>query len=76
MRSETRIITATALFGTILLAPSLAQAYLGPGLGAGTIAIVLGVLGSVFLAIFGVLWYPIKRWRKRRREARERNDKP
>ncbi|MGB0749340.1 MAG: hypothetical protein ACPGO3_11390 [Magnetospiraceae bacterium] len=42
-----------------------AQAYVGPGLGAGTIAVVLGVLGAVVMAFFALLWYPLKRmWNK------------
>lgn len=36
-------------------------AYIGPGLGAGTIGVVIGVIGSIFLALFAVLYYPIKR---------------
>jgi hypothetical protein len=52
-----------------MLSPSLAHAYLGPGLGAGTIAVVLGVLASVFLAIIGIIWYPIKRIFKRKKET-------
>jgi O-antigen/teichoic acid export membrane protein len=43
--------------------------YVGPGLGAGVVATVIGVIGSIFLAIFGVVWYPVKRmirrWRSR-----------
>ena len=44
-----------------------AQAYIGPGVGAGAIAAVLGVIGSIFLAIVGVLYYPIKRLLKGRK---------
>ena len=41
-----------------------AQAYLGPGLGMGAIGSALGVIGGIFLGIFAVIWYPIKRlWR-------------
>lgn len=47
--------------------PSAALAYIGPGLGAGAIAAVLGVLGSIFLAIVAVLYYPIKRLLKGRK---------
>ncbi|NWJ52587.1 MAG: hypothetical protein HXX14_17145 [Bacteroidetes bacterium] len=36
-------------------------AYIGPGLGGGVIAAVLGVLASFFLALFAILWYPFKR---------------
>jgi membrane protein implicated in regulation of membrane protease activity len=38
-----------------------ASAYIGPGIGAGAIAIVLGVLGSFFLALVTLIYYPIKR---------------
>lgn len=41
--------------------PVAAMAYIGPGVGAGAIAAVLGVLGSIFLAIVAVVYYPIKR---------------
>jgi hypothetical protein len=43
-----------------LIAPP-AEAYVGPGLGAGTVAVVLGLLGSVFLALLAFIWYPFKR---------------
>lgn len=38
-----------------------AYAYIGPGLGAGTVAVILGILISVILGIFALFWYPIKR---------------
>lgn len=50
-----------------LAAPGTAYAYVGPGLGAGTVAVVLGVLGSIGLWLFALLWYPFKRWRAARR---------
>ncbi len=52
------ILVATT---TVLLQAEVALAYVGPGLGAGTLGVVLGLLGSVFLALFAVFWYPIKR---------------
>ncbi len=56
-----------------LALPDAAFAYIGPGLGAGAIGVVLGVLGSIVLAIFAVVYYPIKRMIKRRR-ATARSD--
>ena len=50
-----------------LLAALPAEAYIGPGMGAGSIAVVLGILASIVLAFFAVLWYPIKRLLKRRK---------
>ena len=50
------------VFVCLMFAPTgTAQAYVGPGLGAGTLALVLGFIGSIFLALFAVLWYPFKR---------------
>ncbi|MEQ1879148.1 MAG: hypothetical protein ABL958_21095 [Bdellovibrionia bacterium] len=49
-----------ALF--ILVLSSLeANAYIGPGVGVGVIGTVIGLLGSLSLAFFAVLYYPIKR---------------
>ena len=64
------------LFGVsfILLYPNTAIAYIGPGLGAGTIAAVLGFIASIFLALFALLWYPFKRI-IRRFKGKKENDK-
>jgi hypothetical protein len=54
---------ATAFCLVVLLAgiAEPAAAYVGPGLGAGSIAVVLGIIGSLLLAIVGLVWYPLKR---------------
>lgn len=41
--------------------PSLALAYIGPGLGAGAVAAVLAILAGLLMLLVGVLWYPLKR---------------
>jgi hypothetical protein len=38
-----------------------ASAYVGPGAGLTAIGTVVALIGAVFLAIVGFLWYPIKR---------------
>ena len=48
-------------FYLLLATTGPAQAYVGPGLGAGTLAAILGVVVSIFLALFAIVWYPIKR---------------
>ena len=53
----------TGLFST----PALA--YVGPGTGLSAIGALLAVVAGVIVAIFGFVWYPIKRlirqWRRR-----------
>lgn len=46
-------------------------AYIGPGLGAGAVATVIGILVSIFLAVFGIVWYPFKRFLKRKKSEEE-----
>ncbi len=50
-----------------------AHAYIGPGMGAGVIASVLGILGAILLAIVGVLYYPIKRMLKKRKVGQDKS---
>ncbi len=47
-----------------------ALAYIGPGAGAGTIAVVLGILASIAMAFVALLWYPVKRLIRSRKPAR------
>lgn len=46
--------------GLILIATN-AEAYVGPGLGVGVLGTLIGALVAVFLAVVGVVWYPLKR---------------
>ena len=56
------------LITLMLIISSPASAYIGPGMGGGVIAAVLGVIGAVLLALFGILYYPIKRMLKNRKK--------
>ena len=47
---------------------SSAFAYIGPGMGSGVIAAIFGIIGAILLALFGVLYYPIKRALKNRKK--------
>ena len=52
-----------------IMANEPALAYTGPGLGAATIAIVVGFFTSIFVALFAVIWYPVKRLLKNRKKS-------
>lgn len=63
-------MTKPSLHGFVLCAlvlalqPQVALAYIGPGVGAGALGAVVAVIGAIFLAIFAVVWYPVKRMLK------------
>ena len=46
-----------------------AEAYVGPGMGLGVFAAVLGFLTAIILALAGMVWYPVKRMLRNRRGA-------
>ena len=50
-----------------LLVAAPAQAYIGPGVGLGVIGTVFGIVATLALAVFGFLWYPMKRLMAKRR---------
>ena len=61
---------ARLVVGFFLLALSAnAAAYVGPGMGLGAIAAILGLLLAFFLAVAGVVWYPVKRLLRGKRNA-------
>ena len=45
-------------------------AYIGPGMGGGVIAAILGFFAAVLLGLWGILYYPIKRAFKERKDKK------
>jgi len=45
-------------------------AYIGPGMGGGVIAAVIGFFAAIVLGLWAILYYPIKRALKKRREKK------
>ena len=43
-------------------------AYLGPGVGGGVVAATMGMIVAIFAALFGLIWFPVKRLLKKRKE--------
>ena len=44
--------------------------YLGPGMGGGVIAAILGIIAAFFLGLWVILYYPIKRALKNRKKKK------
>ena len=59
----------SAVCGASIIFAAPAAAYTGPGLGAGVIAVVIGFFASIFVALFAVVWYPIKRLLKKSKKT-------
>ena len=45
-------------------------AYLGPGVGGGVIVVTFGIIIAIFAALFGLIWFPVKRLLKNRKEKK------
>ncbi len=67
------------LFVFIFLISLPSYAYIGPGMGGGVIAVVFGFLAAIFLSLFAIIYYPIKRALKNKKNkklsSRKTNDK-
>ena len=58
MRTIYWMILATILVAVL---PSNAEAYIGPGAGLSAFGALLALVVAVIVAVFGFVWYPIKR---------------
>ena len=54
----------------ILIMPMNIFAYLGPGMGGGIIAGILGFFAAILLGLWAILYYPIKRAIKNRKKEK------
>ena len=54
-----------------MLLVSPAVAYIGPGAGISVLGSLLGILATIFVAIGAVLFWPIRKYLKRRKARRE-----
>jgi len=62
------------------LAATDAHAYIGPGGAVSALGALLALVAAIFIALFGFLWFPIKRMLRKKREkksgAEEGNESP
>ena len=71
------------MMALLMLAPvSSALAYIGPGAGISVLGSLLGILATFFVAIGAILFWPLRKWVKRRKARRlaagnaDANDSP
>ncbi len=58
------------LFLSIFLISFPSYAYIGPGMGGGVIAAIIGFFVAILLGLWGILYYPIKRALKKRKDRK------
>jgi len=67
------------LFLSLFLISFPSYAYIGPGMGGGVIAAIIGFFAAILLGLWGILYYPIKRALKNRKDkkmlSKDSNDK-
>ena len=59
-----------ALFLSLFLISLPTYAYIGPGMGGGVIAAIVGFFAAILLGLWGILYYPIKRALKNRKDKK------
>ena len=58
------------VFLSLFLISLPSHAYLGPGMGGGVIAVSIGFFAAILLGLWGILYYPIKRALKNRKDKK------
>ena len=58
------------LFLSLCLISFPSYAYIGPGMSGGVIAAIIGFFAAIILGLWGILYYPIKRALKNRRDKK------
>ena len=58
------------LFLSLFLISFPSYAYIGPGMGGGVIAAIVGFFAAILLGLWGILYYPIKRALKKRKDKK------
>jgi uncharacterized membrane protein len=58
------------LFLSLSLISLPSYAYIGPGISGGVIAAIVGFFAAILLGLWGILYYPIKRALKKRKDKK------
>ena len=62
-------LTSISFLFCLFATPSFA--YLGPGMAGGVIAATIGIIVAIFAALFGLIWFPVKKILKKRKVKKE-----
>tara|TARA_B100000767_G_scaffold249304_1_gene250765 strand:- start:204 stop:446 length:243 start_codon:yes stop_codon:yes gene_type:complete len=62
------VVNKSILIISLFLISMPSYAYIGPGMGGGAIAAIIGFFAAIVLGFWGILYYPIKRALKNRKD--------
>jgi len=51
------------------------SAYIGPGIGLGALISVIGVILAIIFLLIALIWFPIKRYLRKKKIIKEANNK-
>ncbi len=71
MNLQTQGLLPVLVILLVLLLPMPAMAYVGPGSGLSAIGAFLAVIAGILVAIFGFIWYPVKRLLRKIKSRRD-----
>ena len=66
-----KITTLILLMLLLLVQISTATAYVGPGAGISVLGSLLSILATIFVAIGAIIFWPLRKYLKRRKARRE-----
>ena len=66
-----KTITLILLAFILLVQVSPVLAYIGPGAGISVLGSLLGILATIFVAIGAIIFWPLRKFMKRRKARRE-----
>lgn len=65
------VMNKSILFMSLFLISIPSYAYIGPGMSGGVVAAIIGFFAAILLGLWGILYYPIKRALKNRKDRKE-----
>lgn len=71
MKLQMRVAMLAWVALWVSLAPVPAVAYVGPGSGLSAIGAFLALLAGIVVALFGFIWYPVKRLLRKRKAVED-----
>ena len=63
---------SSLFFALLIFNNELLLGYIGPGMGGGLIAAIFGIIAAFFLGLWGILYYPIKRFIKNKKKKKSK----